>query len=317
MTDLSAYLETHADAGLATAIARLAGAATRISAEIRAPQGALDAVAGDVNADGDTQKALDVLADEIILEAARDAGAAAYMSEERAAAIPLAADGDFIIASDPLDGSSNIGVNVSIGTIFSVLPTDGAGLINGRRQLAAGFFVYGPQTTLLVTVGAGVASFRMNADGDFRLIDDDVRIPEQSGEFAINTGNQRHWLPPVQRYIADCVAGADGPRGRDFSQRYVGALVAELWRIFCRGGVFLYPADCGTVLPMAGCALSMRRHRWPCLSNRQAGAPPMLSGIFSTSPRQRFTSGCRLSSGRARRLTRSAASTRPARYLPG
>ena len=243
MTDLSAYLETHADAGLATAIARLAGAAARISAEIRAPQGALDAVAGDVNADGDTQKALDVLADEIILEAARDAGAAAYMSEERAAAIPLAADGDFIIASDPLDGSSNIGVNVSIGTIFSVLPTDGAGLINGRRQLAAGFFVYGPQTTLLVTVGAGVASFRMNADGDFRLIDDDVRIPEQSGEFAINTGNQRHWLPPVQRYIADCVAGADGPRGRDFSQRYVGALVAELWRIFCRGGVFLYPAD--------------------------------------------------------------------------
>ena len=243
MTDLSAYLETHADAGLATAIARLAGAAARISAETRATQGALDAVAGDVNADGDTQKALDVLADEIILEAARDAGAAAYMSEERAAAIPLAADGDFIIASDPLDGSSNIGVNVSIGTIFSVLPTDGAGLINGRRQLAAGFFVYGPQTTLLVTVGAGVASFRMNADGDFRLIDDDVRIPEQSGEFAINTGNQRHWLPPVQRYIADCVAGADGPRGRDFSQRYVGALVAELWRIFCRGGVFLYPAD--------------------------------------------------------------------------
>ena len=243
MTDLSAYLETHADAGLATAIARLAGAATRISAEIRAPQSALDAVAGDVNADGDTQKALDVLADEIILEAARDAGAAAYMSEERAAAIPLAADGDFIIASDPLDGSSNIGVNVSIGTIFSVLPTAGAGLVAGRAQLAAGFFVYGPQTTLLVTVGAGVASFRMNADGDFRLIDDDVRIPEQSGEFAINTGNQRHWLPPVQRYIADCVAGADGPRGRDFSQRYVGALVAELWRIFCRGGVFLYPAD--------------------------------------------------------------------------
>ena len=243
MTDLSAYLETHADAGLATAIARLAGAATRISAEIRAPQGALDAVAGDVNADGDTQKALDVLADEIILEAARDAGAAAYMSEERAAAIPLAADGDFIIASDPLDGSSNIGVNVSIGTIFSVLPTAGAGLVAGRAQLAAGFFVYGPQTTLLVTVGAGVASFRMNADGDFRLIDDDVRIPEQSGEFAINTGNQRHWLPPVQRYIADCVAGAGGPRGRDFSQRYVGSLVAEAWRIFCRGGVFLYPAD--------------------------------------------------------------------------
>ncbi|MEC8641431.1 MAG: class 1 fructose-bisphosphatase [Pseudomonadota bacterium] len=243
MTDLAAYLDTRTEAGLATAINALAAAAARISAEIRAPRGALDAAAGDVNADGDAQKALDVLADEIILEAARDAGAAAYMSEEREAAIPLAAAGDFIIASDPLDGSSNIGVNVSIGTIFSVLPTAGAGLVAGRAQHAAGFFVYGPQTTLLVTVGAGVASFRMDAEGDFRLIDDNVRIPEQSGEFAINAGNQRYWLPPVQRYIADCVAGADGPRGRNFSQRYVGSLVAEAWRIFCRGGVFLYPAD--------------------------------------------------------------------------
>ena len=243
MTDLAAYLDTRTEAGLATAINALAAAAARISAEIRAPRGALDAAAGDVNADGDAQKALDVLADEIILEAARDAGAAAYMSEEREAAIPLAAAGDFIIASDPLDGSSNIGVNVSIGTIFSVLPTAGAGLVAGRAQHAAGFFVYGPQTTLLVTVGAGVASFRMDADGDFRLIDDNVRIPEQTGEFAVNAGNQRYWLPPVQRYIADCVAGADGPRGRNFSQRYVGSLVAEAWRIFCRGGVFLYPAD--------------------------------------------------------------------------
>ena len=115
MTDLAGYLETRTEPGLAKAIAALAAAAARISAEIRAPQGVLDAVAGDVNADGDTQKALDVLADEIVLAAARDAGAAAYMSEEREAAIPLAADGDFIIASDPLDGSSNIGVNVSIG----------------------------------------------------------------------------------------------------------------------------------------------------------------------------------------------------------
>ena len=243
MTDLAGYLETRTETGLATAITGLAAAAARISAEIRTPRQVLDANAGDVNADGDTQKALDVLADEIILEAARDAGAAAYMSEERDAAIALAADGDLIIASDPLDGSSNIGVNVSIGTIFSVLPTAGAGLVAGRAQLASGFFVYGPQTTLLVTVGAGVASFRMDESGEFQLIDDDVRIPEQTGEFAINAGNQRYWLPPVQRYVADCVAGADGPRGRNFSQRYVGSLVAEAWRIFCRGGVFLYPAD--------------------------------------------------------------------------
>jgi len=243
MTNLAAYLDSRTGPELAAAIGELAAATARISAEIRAPRRVLDAVAGDVNADGDTQKALDVLADEIILGAARQAGAAAYMSEEREAAIPLEPDGPFIIASDPLDGSSNIGVNVSIGTIFSVLPTAGAGLVAGRAQHAAGFFVYGPQTTLLVTVGAGVASFRMDADGNFQMIDDNVRIPEQTDEFAINAGNQRYWLPPVQRYIADCVAGADGPRGRNFSQRYVGSLVAEAWRIFSRGGVFLYPAD--------------------------------------------------------------------------
>ena len=243
MTRLSAYLEARAGAELSKSILALAAAAVRISTEIRAPRGVLDVVAGDVNADGDTQKALDVLADEIILEAARDAGAAAYMSEEREAAIPLSPEGGLIIASDPLDGSSNIGVNVSIGTIFSILPTEGAGLIAGRQQLAAGFFVYGPQTTLLVTVGAGVASFRMDADGEFHLIDDTVRIPEQTGEFAINAGNQRYWLAPVQHYVADCIAGADGPRGRNFGQRWVGSLVADAWRIFCRGGVFLYLAD--------------------------------------------------------------------------
>ena len=243
MTSLDSYLSQRTSPDIASAISALAGAAARISAEIRAPRVTLDAVAGQVNADGDTQKALDVLADDIILEAARQAGAAAYMSEEREAATSLSDDGSFIIASDPLDGSSNIGVNVSIGTIFSVLPTCGDGLVAGRDQLAAGFFVYGPQTTLLLTVGAGVASFLMAADGRFQLIDDNVRIPDQTAEFAINTGNQRHWMAPARRYVADCVAGADGPRGRNFSQRWVGSLVADAWRIFSRGGVFLYPAD--------------------------------------------------------------------------
>jgi len=243
MTSLSAYLDARAGPDLAAAITCLASASARISAEIRTPRSVLDAVAGDVNADGDTQKALDVLADDIILEAAQQAGAAAYMSEERETAISLSDDGSFIIASDPLDGSSNIGVNVSIGTIFSVLPTAGYGLVAGRDQLAAGFFVYGPQTTLLLTVGAGVASFVMDADGRFQMIDDNVRIPDQTAEFAINAGNQRHWLAPARRYVADCLAGADGPRGRNFSQRWVGSLVADAWRIFCRGGVFLYPAD--------------------------------------------------------------------------
>ena len=243
MISLDSYLSQHTSPDMASAISALAGVVARISAEIRAPRQTLDAVAGHVNADGDTQKALDVLADDLILEAARQAGAAAYMSEEREAAISLSDDGSFIIASDPLDGSSNIGVNVSIGTIFSVLPTGGDGLVAGRDQLAAGFFVYGPQTTLLLTVGNGVASFLMDANSRFQMIDDNVRIPDQTAEFAINAGNQRHWMAPAQRYVADCVAGADGPRGRNFSQRWVGSLVADAWRIFCRGGVFLYPAD--------------------------------------------------------------------------
>ena len=243
MITLDSYLSNHAADDTGAAIRALAAAAVRISAEIRAPRQTLDAAAGEVNADGDVQKALDVLADEIILEAVRGAGAAAYMSEERDEAIPLAPGGRVIVASDPLDGSSNIGVNVSIGTIFSILPAGRGGLLSGREQLAAGFFVYGPQTTLLLTLGRGVASFLMREDGGFTLIEDGVAIPEQTAEFAINSGNQRHWHPPVQRYVADCVAGADGPRGRNFGLRWVGSLVADAWRIFSRGGVFLYPAD--------------------------------------------------------------------------
>ena len=243
MITLDSYLSNHAAADTGAAIRALAAAAVRISAEIRAPRQTLDAAAGEVNADGDVQKALDVLADEIILEAVHGAGAAAYMSEERDEAIPLAPGGRIIVASDPLDGSSNIGVNVSIGTIFSILPAGRGGLLSGREQLAAGFFVYGPQTTLLLTLGRGVASFLMREDGGFTLIEDGVAIPEQTAEFAINSGNQRHWHPPVQRYVADCVAGADGPRGRNFGLRWVGSLVADAWRIFSRGGVFLYPAD--------------------------------------------------------------------------
>ena len=243
MITLDSYLSNHAAADTGAAIRALAAAAVRISAEIRAPRQTLDAAAGEVNADGDVQKALDVLADEIILEAVRGAGAAAYMSEERDEAIPLAPGGRVVVASDPLDGSSNIGVNVSIGTIFSILPAGRGGLLSGREQLAAGFFVYGPQTTLLLTLGRGVASFLMREDGGFTLIEDGVAIPEQTAEFAINSGNQRHWHPPVQRYVADCVAGADGPRGRNFGLRWVGSLVADAWRIFSRGGVFLYPAD--------------------------------------------------------------------------
>jgi len=243
MSDLGSYLAARADEPVARLVLALAGAASAIAAEIRSPATALDAAAGAVNADGDTQKKLDVIADEIVLEVLREAGAAAYLSEERDDAVPLDPDGGLIVACDPLDGSSNIGVNVSVGTIFSVLSAAGGVLQPGRAQLAAGFFVYGPQTTLLLSTGSGTASFRMDEEGSFVMIVEDVSIPSQASEFAINASNRRHWPAPILRYVDGCLAGAEGPRGHDYNMRWVASLVAETWRIISRGGVFLYPAD--------------------------------------------------------------------------
>jgi fructose-1,6-bisphosphatase I len=148
-----------------------------------------------------------------------------------------------IVASDPLDGSSNIDTNVSIGTIFSILPASGGSLQPGRNQLASGIFVYGPQTTLLVTCGDGVFAFQLGTDGQFHDMGWQVRMPAETSEFAINASNSRHWAAPVSRYIADCLAGSAGQRQRNFNMRWVGSLVADGWRIFRRGGIFLYPAD--------------------------------------------------------------------------
>ena len=243
MPDLGNYLAKHAEAQVASVIMALAGAASAIAAEIRIPATSLDEAAGAVNADGDTQKKLDVIADDIVLDVLAGTGVASYLSEEREEAIPVNDGGTMIVACDPLDGSSNIGVNVSVGTIFSLLPASGGELQPGRSQLAAGFFVYGPQTTLLLTVGSGTASFRMEDDGGFRLLEERVGIPQTAREFAINASNSRHWPAPITRYVDGCLAGADGPRGKDFNMRWVASLVAEAWRIISRGGIFLYPSD--------------------------------------------------------------------------
>ena len=243
MPDLGNYLAKHAEAQVASVIMALAGAASAIAAEIRMPATSLDEAAGAVNADGDTQKKLDVIADDIVLDVLAGTGVASYLSEEREEAIPVNDGGTMIVACDPLDGSSNIGVNVSVGTIFSLLPASGGELQPGRSQLAAGFFVYGPQTTLLLTVGSGTASFRMEDDGGFRLLEERVGIPQAAREFAINASNSRHWPAPITRYVDGCLAGADGPRGKDFNMRWVASLVAEAWRITSRGGIFLYPSD--------------------------------------------------------------------------
>ena len=160
--------------------------------------------------------------------------------------------GEYLLLFDPLDGSSNIDVNVSIGTIFSVLKKQGSQggvseadfLQPGSQQAAAGYCVYGPQTTLVLTVGAGVAMFTLDREqGSWVLTEDDLKIPEDSAEFAVNMSNMRHWAPPVKRYIDECLAGAAGPRGKDFNMRWVASMVADVHRILSRGGIFLYPWD--------------------------------------------------------------------------
>lgn len=200
------------------------------------------------NSDGDGQKALDVLSDEMFAEALKDTSVRWYASEEQEDAVLLNAAGKYALAIDPLDGSSNIDVNVSIGTIFSIYATkDGAEesfLRPANEQLAGGDIVYGPATALVVTFGAGTLQFVLNPEtGLFELAETAMKIPATSKEFAINASNQRHWVKPVRAYIDDCLAGAEGPLGQNFNMRWVGSLVAETHRILTRGGLFLYPRD--------------------------------------------------------------------------
>jgi fructose-1,6-bisphosphatase I len=160
--------------------------------------------------------------------------------------------GEYLLLFDPLDGSSNIDVNVSIGTIFSVLKkTEGSQGVTeqdflqpGKNQVAAGYCVYGPQTTLVLTVGDGVAMFTLDREqGSFVLTQENVQVPADTKEFAINMSNMRHWDEPVRRYIDECLQGKEGPRGKDFNMRWIASMVADVHRILTRGGVFMYPWD--------------------------------------------------------------------------
>ena len=225
-------------------------------------KGALGGVlggAGSDNVQGEAQKKLDVISNEVLLEANEWGGhLAAMASEEMEHPHPIPSRyprGEFLLLFDPLDGSSNIDVNVSIGTIFSVLrcpegvqePDEQAFLQPGREQVAAGFAVYGPSTMLVLTVGHGVAAFTLDRElGSFILTDAAVTIPADTQEFAINMSNMRHWSAPVKRYIDECLAGKTGVRGKDFNMRWVASMVADVFRILCRGGVFLYPCDAKT-----------------------------------------------------------------------
>lgn len=201
-----------------------------------------------INSDGDGQKALDVMADEEFAEALKGTSVRWYASEEQEEVVGIDAEGAFALAIDPLDGSSNIDVNVSIGTLFSIFEAkDDASesfLRPADEQIAAGYFIYGPQTALVITFGAGTLYFILDpATRTFTLVDDAVKIAPISHEYSINASNYRHWSPPIRAYIDDCLAGAEGPRAKDFNMRWVASLVAETHRILTRGGVFLYPSD--------------------------------------------------------------------------
>lgn len=208
---------------------------------------ALGAAAG-INSDGDAQKALDVIADELFLQAARRGGVRHYASEEQETVVVLREDAPFALAIDPLDGSSNIDTNVAIGTIFSVYAAEATPEASFLRpvsqQIAAGYVIYGPQTALICSFGAGVQRYVLDPQAAaFVMVDPQVTIPEESSEFAVNASNYRHWGRAVRAYVDDCVAGAAGPRAKNFNMRWIASLVAETHRILSRGGVFLYPSD--------------------------------------------------------------------------
>lgn len=229
------------------------------SISLSVTKGALGGVLGATeteNVQGEVQKKLDIIANEVLIEANEWGGHLAAMASEEMAGIHLVPNrypqGEYLLLFDPLDGSSNIDVNVSIGTIFSVLkkPDNSAGVTEqdflqaGSTQVAAGYCVYGPQTTLVLTVGNGVAMFTLDREqGSFTLTSENVRVPADTQEFAINMSNMRHWDTPIKRYVDECLAGTEGPRGKDFNMRWIASMVADVHRILTRGGVFMYPWD--------------------------------------------------------------------------
>jgi fructose-1,6-bisphosphatase I len=198
------------------------------------------------NEGGDDQKELDLWANDRMIAHLRQAPVALLASEELKMPLPLNDNVPLAVATDPLDGSSNIDTNVSIGTIFSILPFDGEASFTqpGRNQLAAGYIIYGPLCTLVLTVGEGTSMFTLEPKSrTFYLTTDHIAIVPTSNEYAINASNYRHWSESVRAYIDDCIAGVDGPRGEDVNMRWIASMVAECHRILVRGGVFLYPRD--------------------------------------------------------------------------
>lgn len=254
-------LHGHIPGQLRLLIEVVARACKRIAIAVnKGALGEVMGVAGTENVQGEVQKKLDIISNEVLIEANEWGGHLAAMASEEMDTIHTVPNrypaGEYLLLFDPLDGSSNIEVNVSIGTIFSVLkkPNDDPNLIEpvseadflqpGSQQAAAGYCIYGPQSMLVLTVGDGVAMFTLDREtGSWVLTAENVKVPADTKEFAINMSNMRHWEPPVTRYVQELLAGKSGPRGKDFNMRWVASMVADVHRIMTRGGIFMYPRD--------------------------------------------------------------------------
>ncbi|MEY8203831.1 MAG: class 1 fructose-bisphosphatase [Bermanella sp.] len=218
-------------------------------------KGAMSGVLGSAeqeNVQGETQKKLDVISNDLLKDTLQACPVVAGIaSEEEDLPVPANKDGEFLVIFDPLDGSSNIDINVTVGTIFSILPSHGADasqeatyLQSGRQQLAAGYVLYGPSTLLVMTTGQGVNIFTLDPDTQqFVLTEEQSQITATTQEFAINMSNQRFWAEPMQNYVADLLQGEEGKLGKRYNMRWVAAMVAEVHRIISRGGIFMYPWD--------------------------------------------------------------------------
>ncbi|MCG3809508.1 class 1 fructose-bisphosphatase [Psychrobacter sp. Ps4] len=255
MTTLTDYLNDYSpNPALSDVITTVTDVGKTISQLLR--KGALADIlgeAGNQNVQGEDQKKLDVLANDLLLGAlAKNTHCAGVASEELDDATPANADGSLLVLFDPLDGSSNIDINMAVGTIFSILPYQRQGQISensdflqaGNQQLAAGYLLYGTSTVLALTIADHVLMFSLDPDtNDYVLIEENVQIDADTSEYAINASNYRYWRAPMQQYIDELIAGETGVRGRDFNTRWVAAMVGDVHRILCRGGLFTYPFD--------------------------------------------------------------------------
>ncbi|MDB5586807.1 MAG: Fructose,6-bisphosphatase class 1 [Devosia sp.] len=239
------------DLKLSSTLETIAAACAELSGVLRlAPIEGQTGLAGHTNVQGEAQKELDVISNDIFIKhLRRNPDVSILVSEELDEALNMENQGAFAVACDPLDGSSNLDVNVTVGSIFSILAVDPANpdlLQPGTKQLAAGYAAYGPSTSLVLTFGRSVACFTLNADGQFALTKDNITVPAASGEFAINTARERFWDDATKAYVSQNVAGETGPAGKRYNMRWIGSMVADIHRILMRGGIFLYPLDSET-----------------------------------------------------------------------